>query len=143
MKVVLPIYEKRISPVFDWCMKALVVEKLPGGLIKKKEVDLSYFSEIERIKVLENIGTRTLLCGGISMQLEGIFSYLGINVISWISGSVDEILDLYLTGALNPEKIILPGVKKYRAKRCHRNNEISANSDKGNTINLIEWTNNE
>ena len=122
MKVVLPIYEKRISPVFDWCMRALVVEKLPDDSINKEEIDLSYFSMTERIKVLENLGTGTLLCGGISMQLEGIFSYLGIDVISWISGHVDEILNLYLNGELQPEKVMLPGVKKYKIKKYYHKN---------------------
>lgn len=138
MKIVMPVYDKRISPVFDWCMRVLVVEKLSDNTINKVEMDISEFSEIERIKVLESIGPRTLLCGGISLQLEGIFCYLGIDVISWISGRTDEILNLFLNDSLQPEKVLLPGARMHKNKQSIYKNEVFKNNDNGLTINLIK-----
>ncbi len=130
MKVVMPVFDKRISPVFDWCMRVLVVEKLSDNTINKVEMDISEFSEIERIKVLKSISPRTLLCGGISIQLEGIFCYLGIDVISWISGRSDEILNLFLNDTLQPEKVLLPGAIKHKSKQSINKNEITAKKNK-------------
>ncbi|MCP4723490.1 MAG: hypothetical protein GY863_00565, partial [bacterium] len=49
MKIVLPIYRERISPVFDWSMKVLLVEIKSDDELKKKEIDISLLSDIERI----------------------------------------------------------------------------------------------
>jgi len=126
--------------VFDWSMKALVVEVLPEHVVRKEEIDLSYYSEIERIRMLEKIGTAAILCGGISLQLEGLFAVHGIDVISWISGSVDDILNMFLEGTLQPDKHTLPGVSKNRYSRLMQNRQIEKY---GRDNNLNEWKDNE
>ena len=95
-------------------MKALVIESDANDTIKSEEIDFSCTSEIERVKIIKKLGAGTLLCGGISLQLEGIISYLGIDVISWISGNADDILNKYFEGTLDPEKYKMPGVTKYK-----------------------------
>ncbi|MCP4726949.1 MAG: hypothetical protein GY863_18050 [bacterium] len=63
----------------------------------------------------------TLLCGGISLQLEEIIKYLGINVIPWVSGYANEILNSFLEGTLVPGEHFMPGVKKIKKKRFQVN----------------------
>jgi len=141
MKVVLPVHKKRISPVFDWSMRALVVDVLAENAVKHEEFDLSHFTDMERIHFIKNLGTGALLCGGISLQLEGIISVLGIDVISWITGSVDEILNGYIRGTLNPEKYLMPGVRRYlKNKRIVKMNQ---KEESDTEYNFKEWKDNE
>lgn len=116
MKVILPVHRERISPVFDWCLKALIVDIQSGDAVRTREIDLSRYSELERISIMEDLGECTLLCGGISLQLEGIISYLGIDVISWISGNASDVLDSYMNGTLFEKKCLMPGTVHYRSK---------------------------
>ena len=114
MKVIVPIYKKRISPVFDWCMRAVVVEVQSGNTVNREEIDLSVLNEFERIEKVVDLDAETMLCGGISMQLEGVMTFRGIQVISWISGNVDEIINRFINGTLFPQQWLMPGVRKVR-----------------------------
>ena len=119
MKIIVPIYDQRLSPVFDWCMRAILVDVLSGKEVHREEIDLSVLSGMERVEKLVDLGAVAILCGGISMQLEGSMTIKGINVISWISGNAEEILSLFLKGELNPQSWLMPGVKRIRNELFH------------------------
>ncbi len=132
MRITVPVYKKRISPVFDWSMRVLLIDISSENIIDKEEIDISYCNEIERIEILEKMGTGLLLCGGISLQLEYIISFRGIGVISWISGDVDDILNKFIKGKFKPEKHLMPGVSKFRKHSFSKYENICNNENNNN-----------
>lgn len=44
----------------------------------------------------------TLICGGLQSSFEDLLQASGIRVFSWVTGCVDDLLDLYLEGQLIP-----------------------------------------
>jgi len=114
MKIILPLHNARISPVFDWCMRALVIDVHGGQEVRRTEIDLSVFPGLSRVNRLVELGAGTVLCGGISLQLEGVMAVKGITVIPWICGNVEEILGEYVKQKLNAMQWRMPGVRRER-----------------------------
>ncbi|MBW1800318.1 MAG: NifB/NifX family molybdenum-iron cluster-binding protein [Deltaproteobacteria bacterium] len=113
MKVALPVWENRISPVFDFAHVLLIAE-IENRIIKSKKYqnqhsDLPYFSKAAK---LSGFGVKVLICGAVSQVLEDMIESYEIQVISSISGSVDEVLQAYLTSTLSDPKFRMPGWRK-------------------------------
>ncbi|RPH85843.1 MAG: dinitrogenase iron-molybdenum cofactor biosynthesis protein, partial [Desulfobacteraceae bacterium] len=51
----------------------------------------------------------TLICGAISRLFHNLLADAGIEVISWVSGSAEEVLKAYLDGTLSQPKFSMPG----------------------------------
>ncbi|MFC1514014.1 NifB/NifX family molybdenum-iron cluster-binding protein [candidate division KSB1 bacterium] len=120
--IVIPIHNRRISPVFDWCRKIHIVYLHSGSAEKKVNFEINCESDFERVDLLKNLGDCILLCGGISLQLENLIIYHGVKVISWISGNVEDILNCFLNESLEIEEHLMPGVckKKHCMLRLYR-----------------------
>ena len=61
---------------------------------------------------LREMGVRTLLCGGISTDLAREIEAGGVEVIPWVSGEVNEVLDAYLGGRLPDPRLTMPGCRR-------------------------------
>ena len=120
MKIIVPVYNQRLSPVFDWCTHAVLVNFLSGKEVNREQIELSVLSGLERVEILIESGAEVILCGGISLQLEGVMIIRGINVISWLTGNVEEILIQYSKGEFKQERWLMPGVQRVRTK----NNQV-------------------
>jgi predicted Fe-Mo cluster-binding NifX family protein len=118
MRIAMPVFENRISPRFD-CAPTLVLCDISGQRVtERKEIFCDGWSDIERISKLKEMGVDTLICGGLPNHLQGILKNNGVNIIPWVAGNSDEILDLFLQGRLNTGMVIGPEKgKKERAKR--------------------------
>ena len=50
------------------------------------------------MRLLRDQEVDTIICGGVQDVFEDLVRASGIQVISWVSGSVDDLLELFLRG---------------------------------------------
>ena len=125
MKIALTEWQGRISPVFDVAVQAKIYETVDMSSKLIKEIDFADYSGEERIQVLSNEGIDRLICGAISDHLERFALMNNIQVISFISGEVDEVLNHFKEQRCNRTVFNMPGCRgrRNRQGRCMRRNK--------------------
>jgi predicted Fe-Mo cluster-binding NifX family protein len=109
MKVAIPAWAGQVSTVFDFARSLLLVELHRGKEVSRSEIPLDESPSISRAGALSHLGVKVLICGAISRSLATVVTGYGIEIISFVSGMVDEVLDAYLTGRLADARFLLPG----------------------------------
>jgi len=71
-----------------------------GRVADQMDFPLCSQDPFDRVRLLRDQQVETIICGGIQDLLEDIFLASGITVISWVSGSADDLLDLFIRGQL-------------------------------------------
>ncbi len=71
-----------------------------GHVTNQVDFPLRSKEPFDRIRLLRDQGVGTIICGGVQDVLEECLRGSGIEVISWVAGSVDSLLELYLRGQL-------------------------------------------
>jgi predicted Fe-Mo cluster-binding NifX family protein len=109
MRIGIPIWQDKVSPVFDTASRLLIVETDEQKEAARREV---YFDEkgiAKRCVQVESLGVDTLICGAISRPFSRLLSAAGIRVIQDISGRIEEVLMAYFHGKLLHPKFLMPG----------------------------------
>ena len=109
MKVALPVWQGRVSSVFDLAHKLLVVEFEKGREKSRREIVLIEQSGANRAATLKQLGIGVLICGAISRPLAEMISGSGIQVLPFVSGSTEQIIKAYKTDRLSQPQYVLPG----------------------------------
>jgi predicted Fe-Mo cluster-binding NifX family protein len=116
MKIALSVWNNRVAPVFDVAMQLLVVEIEDGKIIKKEIKKLSTGAFLEKVKMLKDLQVSTLICGAVSRQFRPILDIYGIDVIGFIAGNVEVILQSWLLYEFDETAFAMPGCQK--KKNC-------------------------
>jgi len=109
MKLAIPIYNDNISNVFDFAHKLLLVDIENGKEANRSEVALENQFLPQRAGQLKNLGVDVLICGAISRVLASMVITSGIQVLPYVTGEVDDVLQAYLTGQLVKPEFSMPG----------------------------------
>lgn len=109
MKVVMPIWNDRVSGAFDFAQRILLVDIEDGRETGRSEISLPPESDPEKANRLKALEAEVLICGAISRSLAFQIAASGIRVLPYVAGPVDEILKAYLTGELIRPQFTLPG----------------------------------
>jgi predicted Fe-Mo cluster-binding NifX family protein len=112
MKIAVPIWEDKVSPVLDTAAKLLIIETLNQNEIGRTEALLDELEISRRCFRIRKLNIDVLICGAVSRTLSDILAASGIHIIPGIAGPVEEILGAYFSGALNQSKFLMPGCKK-------------------------------
>jgi predicted Fe-Mo cluster-binding NifX family protein len=108
-KIAIPVYGDNISNVFDFAHKLLLVDIENGHELNRSEVPLTPESVPQRAGRLKSLGANVLICGAISRPLMYMLTASGVDVLPYVTGHVDELLQAYMTGQLGQPQFILPG----------------------------------
>ena len=109
MKIAIPTWNGRVSPVFDAASRLLVVEAGDEGEHSRFETDISEHFLPSKVMRLTGLGVDTLICGAISRPLAYMMTTAGIRLIPWISGQVEEVLQAFLSETLFDLRFTMPG----------------------------------
>ena len=109
MKIAIPIYNNSISNVFDFARRLLLVDIENGKEVNRSEVALQSQSLPQRTGQLKDLGIEVLICGAISRTLANMIITSGIQVLPYVTGSIDDVLEAYLTGQLVKPEFSMPG----------------------------------
>ncbi|MBN1803715.1 MAG: hypothetical protein JW837_00560 [Sedimentisphaerales bacterium] len=124
MKIAIPIWNNCVSSAFDFANRLLLVDVQNGSENNRTEISLSTESIPQKANRLKDLGVEVLICGAISRSLAFQVMSLGIEVLPYILGPVDEILNAYLTDRLGQPRYAMPcswpGARKgfRRGRRC-------------------------
>lgn len=117
MRIAVPDWKGRVSPLFDVARQLLVVDFEGGRELRRSVESLEQTLPPLRVDGLAQRGVNVLLCGGISALLLRMLEARGINVIPGISGDVDQVLQGYLAGHLRDGRFAMPGWRGPRGRR--------------------------
>jgi predicted Fe-Mo cluster-binding NifX family protein len=71
-----------------------------GQVTTRVDFPLRSDDPLDRVRLLCDQKVDTIICGGVQEYLESCLRARGIQVVSWVSGPVDGLLDLFLRGQL-------------------------------------------
>ena len=105
----MPIYNDSISNVFDFAHRLLLVDVENGKETNRSEVALESQLLPQRTGQLKDLEVDVLVCGAISRVLANMVATSGIQVLPYVTGRVDDVLQAYLTGQLVKPEFSMPG----------------------------------
>ena len=112
MKVAVPVWNNRVSPVFDTSRHLLVVELVNGEEAGREEHTLANLFPPFRVRRLKELGVELLICGAISNPVALLIDSAGISLLPWVSGSVSEVLDAFKRERLSDSRYRMPGCRR-------------------------------
>ncbi len=121
MRIAIPVWGERISPVFDTAEQLLVVDFVGREEIARHRLELADGSLSTRLERLKSSGPEVLLCGAISRPLVDLLDAAGIEVIPFLAGNITDLLEAYLEDRLPDPRYLMPGCggrKRQRRNRC-------------------------
>ena len=117
MKIAMPTWQGRISPVMDAATRLLVIEHDGGGEVGRIEEAIGEEFLPQRAKYLADLGIDVLICGGISRPLFSLITAQGITVIPWVTGPIEQILAAYHGHRLHRGQFAMPGCGRFGQHR--------------------------
>lgn len=109
MKVAIPHWQGRVSPVFDVATRVLLVETANGRERSREELLMTATDPAQRAGELAQGGADVLICGAVSWPLEMAVSSAGIEIITQVCGQVEEVLRAFLEDTLSDPAFLMPG----------------------------------
>jgi predicted Fe-Mo cluster-binding NifX family protein len=109
VRVAVPSFEGRVSSVFDWAQRLLVVDHDGKTEQARREESLAGPATEFRPGRLARLGVEVLLCGGISVPLATMVQSQGIRVMAGLAGEVDAVLAAFFAGRLPAPEFAMPG----------------------------------
>ena len=109
MRIAIPILDSCVSPAFDFSHRLLLVEFEDGREARRSEAVLVPESSVQRAGRLRDLEVNTLICGALSRDLARSVTGVGIEILAYVSGPIDEVLKAYITGHLADQRFALPG----------------------------------
>lgn len=117
MRVAIPQWQGRISPVLDSASDLLMVDIEAGREVWREERQLDRADPLARAQEIANFGVDTVICGAISAPMEARLVSAGVRVIGFTCGTVDEVLEAFLKGELASRTFVMPGCQGWRRRQ--------------------------
>ena len=120
VRVAIPQWQGRISPVFDVASRVLLIDIDGGRELRREERQLARREPLARAAELLGLGADVLICGGISAPLEAALASSGVRVIGFLCGPVEDVLGAFLNGELANRAFWMPGCGAWRRRLGQR-----------------------
>ena len=120
MRIAIPLWEDKVSPVLDTAARLLVIEVKNQKEASRFETNMDEEDLSRRCYHIRGLAVDTLICGAISRPFSRMLLASGIDIIPEISGPIDDILDAYLQGNLFHSRFLMPGCKRLKSKRMNK-----------------------
>ncbi|MFP4477293.1 MAG: NifB/NifX family molybdenum-iron cluster-binding protein [Desulfatibacillaceae bacterium] len=114
MKVAIPYWQGRVSPVFDFSTNLLIVDCRDGKTLDSYRLHITGHGAPSRAARIRMEGVELLICGALSRLAEESLAASGIRVIPGVCGPVEDILHAYLENRLASPAFSLPGTRPDR-----------------------------
>ena len=98
-----------VAPCFEYCSTMAIFTFAEFGPTEQVDFPLQSREPFDRVRLLRDQEVDTLICGGMQSFYEDLLQASGFEVISWVSGLVEDLLQAYLGGNLESGDE-LPGV---------------------------------
>jgi predicted Fe-Mo cluster-binding NifX family protein len=109
MRVAIPLWQGRVSPVFDEASRILLVDISEKQEQHRQEESLIARHPFERAQLLPRLGVDLLVCGMISQTQQTALASAGIKIIPHICGPLEEVIAAFLDGRIESGALLMPG----------------------------------
>ena len=116
MKVIIPSWQGRVSPVLDVAGRLLLVTLEQGHETTRDDVLLETTELLARARQISQLGAEAVICGAISRPLELALRSAGVQVVADICGQVDDVLSAFADGRLDEDAYLMPGCRGRRRR---------------------------
>jgi predicted Fe-Mo cluster-binding NifX family protein len=115
-------WNDRIAPVFDVARWIQLVEIEAGRVINQNRASVAGETPSQKASRLAELEVGILVCGAISRPMQVIIRAYGIEVIPFIAGNVQEVIQAWLCGKLaGSTDYIMPGCQRGSGRRMQSN----------------------
>ncbi len=109
MKIAISVWNNSLSNVFDFSTNVLIVDIEDAKEVARSKVNLEDTLAQQKAKKLKDLGVETLICGAISREVVFALDSVGIEVLAYVTGEVEEVLQAHLNNSLDAAKFVMPG----------------------------------
>jgi len=109
MRIGVPIWQDKISPLFDTCSRLLIVVARGGHELSRHETYLDEVDISRRCQRIQRLKIDVLICGAISRPFSMMLEAAGIKVISGITGAVEDVLEAFFHKKRSLANYVMPG----------------------------------
>ena len=109
MTVAVPVWQDRVSPVFDTASRLLVVRRQRGREVERKEFVLGALSSEALARSVAELRVDVLLCAAISEPLRLALERGGVRVETHLCGEVEAVLQAFHAGNWRRSEFRMPG----------------------------------
>ena len=120
MRVGIPIWNGRVSPVLDTAERVVVVDTETEADNVREEVALEPRRLPLRAARIAALRLDVLVCGAVSRPLAEMLTAAGVPVHPWIAGELEDVLLALTTGQLDRSRYRMPGCCEGRGRRAGR-----------------------
>ena len=99
-KVVIPLFNQRVSPRFDCARGFLLASVENGEMVACRNLSAAGWARRERIEKLIALGIDILICGGIDKHSARLLSRYHVRLYTWVTGMAEDALRSFLKGEL-------------------------------------------
>ncbi|MFC2119846.1 NifB/NifX family molybdenum-iron cluster-binding protein [Bacteroidota bacterium] len=104
--IALSIFRDRISSRLDSADEVLLLTLKNQEVKSRESVRIMPGNPLDKIQQIIQLNPDVLICGGLTQLCDYKLKYSKINVIPWVKGNTDEVLNSFLKGNLSePVKI--------------------------------------
>jgi len=116
MKIVIPYWQGRVSPVFDTANRAMLFS-FEGGLeVLRENRDLLCKDPLSKAREVSRFGADVLICGAISRPFESALQAAGVKTLAFICGDLDDVVSAFMNKTLT-DHFLMPGCCRRRRIR--------------------------
>jgi predicted Fe-Mo cluster-binding NifX family protein len=116
VKIAIPHWQGRVSPVFDVAESLTLIDIEDGREVRREKVMLGSRDPFGRAKEVSALGISVLLCGALSHPFETALMGAGIQVVGFVCGDLEAVVDAFLRGQLADGPFLMPGCCGKRRK---------------------------
>jgi predicted Fe-Mo cluster-binding NifX family protein len=120
MRVAIPLWQGRVSPVFDESSRILLVDVSNKQEQRRQEESLISQNPFERAQLLPKLGVDLLICGMISQTQRAALASAGVRIIPHICGSMEDVIAAFLDGRIESGALLMPGCSRRKGQRARR-----------------------
>lgn len=114
MKVAITIWDERIAPVFDAAHTLLIADIKNNVVTKVVYESFDPHRKALLTQTLHHLKIDVLICGAISQPDSTLIEAIGIRLIQFISGNVNNILESCAKGDSLVPDFLMPGCREDR-----------------------------
>jgi predicted Fe-Mo cluster-binding NifX family protein len=100
MRIAISFWQNCIAPVFDYSKNLLLIDIVNNSVVSSEAVCLEIELPFQRAEELSRLATEVVICGAISRTQAMALLGKNIGIISDISGSLEEVISLFIRGQL-------------------------------------------
>ena len=116
MCVALAAFENNIATVFDSSNKLILIKPPFYNLDNAESIVIKNNTLNELFHLLKINNVKILICGAISGCTRRSLEAQQIQVIPWITGDIESVIEAFKSNKMFPPSFIMPGCSRYRRR---------------------------